>query len=110
MNKNIYEILLDTVSEAKKCDNLAQTMALIHLTVIDLLENKIIVDDPNRTEQRAKAVLEHCVVTYGKEISRFSAIDRDGVEFRCGNVLYDGKIFFVVSANGKIIECLPIEN
>lgn len=45
----------------------------------------------------------------GKEKSRFSVVDRYGVEFHCGNVVCKEKIFFVVSANGKIIECMPIE-
>lgn len=110
MKKNIYTILLDMVAEAKKCDNLEQTMNLVNLTVCDLLDNKIIVDEPNRTEQKEKALLEYCVVTYGKEKTRFSHISQAGVEIHIGNYIYDGKIYFVVSANGKIVECLPIEN
>ena len=52
MKKNIYSILLDMVAEAKKCDNIVQTMNLVNLTVGDLLDNKIIVDEPNSTEQK----------------------------------------------------------
>ena len=59
MKKNIYSILLDMVAEAKKCDNLVQTMNLVNLTVGDLLDNKIIVDEPNSTEQKEKALIKY---------------------------------------------------
>lgn len=108
MKKNIYSILLDMVAEAKKCDNLVQTMNLVNLTVGDLLDNKIIVDEPNSTEQKEKALLEYCVVIYGKEKTRFSHISEAGIEIHIGNYIYDGKIYFVVSANGNVKECLEV--
>lgn len=52
--------------------------------------------------------LTEYVMTHGREKSRFGVIDRSGVEFRVGNVICDGKIYFVVSANGKIVECMEI--
>lgn len=48
------------------------------------------------------------VMTHGRENSRFGVIDRSGVEFRVGNVICDGKTYFVVSANGKIIEFVEV--
>ena len=48
------------------------------------------------------------VMTHGREKSRFGVVDRSGIEFRVGNVICDGKIYFVVSANGNIIECMEI--
>lgn len=49
------------------------------------------------------------IVTHGKEKIRCTIIDINGVEFRVGNVLCDGKIYFVVSAKSKIIECMEID-
>ena len=52
--------------------------------------------------------LTEYVMTHGREKSRFGVIDRSGVEFRVGNAICDGKIYFIVSANGKIVECMEI--
>jgi hypothetical protein len=48
------------------------------------------------------------VMTHGREKSRFTMTDRAGIEFRSGNVICDGKVYFIVSANGKIMECMEI--
>ena len=52
--------------------------------------------------------LTEYVMTHGREKSRFGVVDRSGVEFRVGNVICDGKAYFVVSAIGKIVECMDI--
>lgn len=108
MEKIIYKIFFDVVEKSRKCKNLYETSSLIKEAVQKMKQDGLInkVEDE---EQQEKAFLAYCISRYGKEKSRFSAIDRDGIEFRCGNVLYDGKIFFVVSANGKIVECMEID-
>jgi hypothetical protein len=55
-----------------------------------------------------KVLIEH-IMTHGREKSRLGVVDRSGVEFRVGNVVCDSKVYFVVSANGKIVECVEIE-
>lgn len=52
--------------------------------------------------------LTEYVMTHGREKFRFTMTDRTGIEFRSGNVLCEGKVYFVVSANGKIVECMEI--
>ena len=54
-------------------------------------------------EQLTKYIITHC-----REKSRCTVTDRSGIEFRIGNVICDNKIYFVVSANGKIVECMEI--
>ena len=53
--------------------------------------------------------LAEYVMTHGREKSRCAIIDINGVEFRVGNVICDNKIYFVVSAKSKVIECVEIE-
>ena len=55
-----------------------------------------------------QVLIEH-IMTHGREKSRFGVVDRSGVEFRVGNVVCDSKVYFVVSANGKIVECMEID-
>lgn len=55
-----------------------------------------------------KVLIEH-IMTHGREKSRFGVVDRSGVKFRVGNVVCDSKVYFVVSANGKIVECVEID-
>jgi hypothetical protein len=109
MKKRIYEIFFEVVEKSRKCKNLCETSALIKEAVEKLKQDGFI-NNVEDEEQQKKAFLAYCISRYGKEKSRFSVVDRSGVEFHCGNVMYDGQIFFVVSANGKIVECLPIED
>lgn len=109
MNTTIYKIFFDVVEKSRKCKNLCETEVLIKQAVQQLKETGFIANKEDEAQQE-KAMLAYCVTMYGKEKSRFSVVDRSGVDFNCGNVVYDGKIFFVVSANGKIVECLQIEN
>jgi hypothetical protein len=53
--------------------------------------------------------LAEYVMTHGREKSRCTIIDKNGVEFRVGNVICDNKVYFVVSANSKVIGCKEIE-
>ena len=55
-----------------------------------------------------KKLVEY-VMKHGRERSRCAVVDKTGVEFRIGNVVCDGKVYFVVSANGKIVECMEID-
>ena len=52
--------------------------------------------------------LTEYVLTHGREKNRFGVVDQSGTEFRVGNVICGGKIYFVVSANGKVVECMEI--
>lgn len=108
MNTTIYKIFFDVVEKSRKCKNLCETSVLIKQAVQQLQETGFIANKEDEAQQE-KAMLAYCVTMYGKEKSRLSIVDSCGVEFCCGNVLYDGKIFFVVSANGKTVECLEIE-
>ena len=49
------------------------------------------------------------VLTHGRERSRCAVVDKTGVEFHIGNIVCDGKVYFIVSANGKIVECMEID-
>lgn len=108
MDYKIYKIFFDVVDRSRKCKNLFETTVLISEAVRLLKENGFIANEEDEAQQK-KAMLAYCVTMCGKEKSRLSIVDYCGVEFCCGNVLYDGKIFFVVSANGKIVECMEIE-
>lgn len=108
MDYKIYKIFFDVVEKSRKCKNLCETGILIKQAVQQLKETGFITNKEDEVQQE-KAMLTYCVTMYGKEKSRLSIVDDCGVEFCCGNVLYDGKIFFVVSANGKIVECMEIE-
>lgn len=108
MEKRIYEIFFEVVEKSRKCKNICETAALIKEAVEKLKQNGFI-DNAYDEEQQKKAMLAYCVTMYGKEKSRISVVDGSGVEFNCGNVVYDGKIFFVVFANGKTVECMEIE-
>ena len=55
-----------------------------------------------------KSLIDY-IMTHGREKSRCTIIDINGVEFRVGNVICDGKIYFVVSAKSKVIECMEID-
>lgn len=108
MNTTIYKIFFDVVEKSRKCKNLCETAVLIKDAVQQLKEYGFIASEVDQAQQE-KAMLAYCVTMYGKEKSRLSIVDGCGVEFCCGNVVYDGKIFFIVSANGNIVECLEIE-
>ena len=107
-NKKIFGIFLDVLEKSKKCGNLGQITPVIMDAVKKLRENGIIKNIEDEEEYK-KAILSYFVNREGKEKSRFSVIDHSGVEFCCGNVDYDGKIFFIVSANGKTVECMEID-
>lgn len=108
MKKRIYEIFFEVIEKSRKCKNLCETSVLIKEAVEKLKQDGFINNDEDE-EQQEKAFLAYCVSRYGKAKSRFSVVDRLGVEFCCENVFYDGKLFFVVSANGKIVECMEID-
>ena len=55
-----------------------------------------------------KKLVEY-VMKHGRERSRCAVVDKTGVEFCIGNVVCDGKVYFIVSANGKIVVCMEID-
>lgn len=97
MESNIYSILIDMIAKSKRCKNLHDTVSLVKCTVRELQEKQI------------SWKVEDIVLDIGKEKSRFCMEDKYGVQYTVS--VYDlmGKLFFVVCANGKTVECMEID-
>jgi hypothetical protein len=54
-----------------------------------------------------QSVIEY-ILNNGKEKSRCVIHDSRGIEFRVGNFVCDNRVYFVVFANSKVIECMEI--
>lgn len=108
MDKKIYQNLLDFLEKSKKCNNLGEITALTKDIIMQLKENGFI-NEMDDEKEHEKSLFSYCVKKYGEEKSKFSMTDKFGVEFCIGNFVYDCKLFFVVSANGKVVECAEIK-
>lgn len=64
---------------------------------------------PKGDEGKMNKQLAEYVMAHGREKCGCTIIDKSGVKFRVGNVICDNKIYFVASANSKVIGCKEIE-
>ena len=59
-------------------------------------------------EYISREALSDHVMGYGRPISCCVVTEQRGVRFEIGNWVCDGKIYFVVKADGKVGECMEI--
>ena len=85
------------IAKSKRCKNLHETVSLVKCTVCELQEKQI------------SWKIEDIVLDIGKEKCHFFMEDKNGVQYTVSVYDFMGRLFFVVSANGKMVECTEIE-
>ena len=55
-----------------------------------------------------KSVIDY-ILNNGIEKTRCIVIDAKGIAFRISNFVCDNKVYFVVFANSKVVECVEFE-
>jgi hypothetical protein len=59
-------------------------------------------------EYISREALGDRVMAYGRPISRCVVTEYRGVRFEIGNWVCDGKVYFVIKADGKVGECMEM--